>query len=154
MTPFGSPVLPLEKITVARSSKEPGSLAADRSLERAGRREPGQGKRPQLLSETRLGGDLLEQQRATGQLHLHAVEKRLGRDDGLQVALAGAGSERLLGERVVEVDRHFPHQQRGEVDERAGDGRRQQNADHLLARPVGAESPGQENGLGQRPTET
>src|SRR4029077_4547450 len=46
------------------------------------------------------------------------------------------------------------HQQCAGVDERTGDGRREQNPDHSLAPPVFAEAASQEDGLDERREKT
>ena len=131
----------------------PGCRAANRFLQRTDRRQPRQRKREELFTQARLGGDFLQQQRAAGDLHFHAVEQRLRGEDGLELALADTGGERFVGERVVQVHRHFAQQERGEVDERAGDGRRQEDADHFLPGPMRAQASGEEDDLGQRAAE-
>ena len=153
MIPFGSPVLPLEKMTVARSSRVPGCSRPTAFSSAPTGVSQASAKREELLAEARLGGDFLQQQRAAGDLHFDAVEKGLRGEDGLELALADTGGERFLGERVVEVHRHFAQEERGEVDQRAGDGRRQEDADHFLPGPMRAQAAGEKNDLGQRPTE-
>ena len=142
-------MLPLEKITVARSSREPG-CSRPTALSRApDRREPGQREREQFFSEARLGGDFLQQESAAGDFHFDAVEKGLRGEHGLELALPDTGGERFFGEGVVEVHRHFAHEERGEVDERAGDRRRQEDADHFLPGPMRAQAAGEKNDLHQ-----
>ena len=63
----------------------------------------------------------------------------------LDAALAHAGSHGRLGHGVVQVHRHFAHEQRREVHQRARHRRRQEQPHHLLTLPNFREPPRQED---------
>ncbi|MDW8309236.1 MAG: hypothetical protein RMK20_07665, partial [Verrucomicrobiales bacterium] len=131
-----------------------GLLAANGLFQSAHRGEPGERKGAEFFAQPGPGDDFFQQERAAGHLHLHAVEKGLRGQNGLQLALARAGGQHLLGKGVVEVDRHFAQQQRGEVDQRARHRWRQENADHVLPGPGRPQSAGEEDDLHQCTAET
>ncbi len=137
ITPLGSPVLPLEKITVARSSMDLGWAAGECafSIQRAGQ-EPQQ-QRDDFFAKLRRGGGFFEQDCLAGDLQRNMVEQELGGDHGFELALRGAGGERFARKRVVQIHRNFAREHCREIYQRARNRRRQQDADHLLAFPRG-----------------
>ncbi len=146
-------MLPLEKMTVARSSSAARFLRpTERSSKPAGSK-PGAQERTKLLAGARFSRHLFEKDNLAGNFELHLVEEGPGGEDGRDAALADAGSQRLFGHGVVQVHRHLAHEQRREIHQRPRDRRRQQQADHLLARPDLPQPPRQEDGPHERGSE-
>ena len=136
-------MLPLEKITVARSSRV-CLRAAHRSFDPRAGQKPQQ-QRGDFFAEPRAGRRFFEQDRLARDLQRNTVEQRLGGDHGFQPALRGARGQRFAGDRVIQIHRDFARQHRREIHERAGNRRRQQDADHLLARPCAAQAAGEKD---------
>ena len=128
-------------------------LASQRALQPANRQQPRAEQRAKLLAGARFSRHLLQEDSLAGHFELHLVEEGPGGQHGLDAALADAGGQRFLGHGVVQVHRHFAHEQRREIHQRARHRRRQQQADHLLARPDFPQPPRQEDRPHERGTE-
>ncbi len=106
ITPLGSPVLPLEKMMVARSSSDCGFPGAERAFEQAAGQKPEQ-QGCDFFAEARAGSDFFEQDLFSGDLQRKFFEQELGGDDGLQFALLRAGGDRLVRRGVIQIHGNF-----------------------------------------------
>ena len=153
MTPLGSPVLPLEKMTVARSStlRLPG--AAPMALRRESLRHGGceQQCAQKFFRGARGLQYIFEEDGAAGNFELgEALDEGLRGDDDIDVALLCAGGDDFARCGVVEVDGDAAEQRECIVGERAADGGRQQQSDHLAIADGGAKTARDVDGLGER----
>ena len=119
-----------------------------RSSARAGQKPEEQ--RDQSLAEAVAGRDFFDQDRFTRDLQRNAIEQLLRGDDGFELALRRARRQRFVRGRVVQIHRHFPRERGGKIHERPRNGRRQQDADHLLPRPRASQPARQKNRAQQR----
>jgi len=85
-----------------------------------------------------------------GRLDADLLEEETRADHRLEAALGGAGGQRLLRRRVVEVDGNLAHEERRRVDERSRHGRGEQDPDHRLVSPHLAQAACEKDGLGER----
>ena len=154
MTPFGSPVLPLEKMTVARSSSSTFSARTQGPLQPAHGQQPGHEKRRQFFRRARTRRAFLDENQLARHRQLDLFQKRFRGDDGFDVALPDAGGEGLLRQRVVQVHRHFAEQHRREIHQRARHRGRQEQPDLFLPGPSRFQSPRQKNRFHQRRAKT
>ena len=129
-------------------------FAAEKPLQQPNRQQrSGQGGSELAANADRLG-DVLEQNRLHRHVEFDLLEKRFRRDHRTDVALLDARTQRLRGERVVEVHRHPARQRGGVVDQRTGDRRWHEDADHLLPLPPAAQRPAKRNRADQRAAAT
>ena len=134
ITPLGSPVLPLEKMTVARSSMVRRAGFAPMALrEKSLRQCQCEQEREELFSEPGDCSSVFEQDGAAGNFELReALDKGLGSDDHIDFALLRAGGDDFAGRGVVEVDGNAAEHGERVVGEGSANRRREQQADHGL----------------------
>ena len=94
-------------------------LAPEGTLEPTDREQPRAEQRAQLLACSWRGRHLLQEYGLNRDLELYLVEERAGGENRRDPALADAGGQRLLRHGVVQVHRHFAHEQGGEVNQSA-----------------------------------
>ena len=134
ITPLGSPVLPLEKITVARSSTlrlrwATAPMALRSSL--CGIVHASSRARS-VFGDARRLQCIFEEDGSPRNLELwESLDEGLRRDDDFHVALARAGCDHFARRGVVQVDGNAAQHHERVVGERPAHGRRKQHANHL-----------------------
>ena len=135
MTPLGSPVLPLEKITVARSSRLVSVPAEEPAVDHERRQQQDGSDGRQALD----GGDGLAEvfeidQFDAGTGSRAILAKEPGSQDVPDAALCGSRNARSVRrQRVIQVGRGLAEEGQGDVGERPADARRQPDTDDLLS---------------------
>ena len=103
------------------------------AFEQAGRHEPREHERSQLLAETRRGEGVFEQHGPARDDHVReAFEKGTRRDHDVDAALLRAARNDFVGRGVIQVDRHAAREHERVVGESAGDTGGNEHADHGL----------------------
>ena len=149
-TPFGSPVEPEVKITVAVASRWSSLQAGQERPERGDRDELGDRRADQLVGLADLRRDVFqEDQRPLGR-DLELVEHLLRGQDVRDPALVDRRIDQRLAGRVVQVDRDLAEQRQGEVGDGRRDRRRDQQADVRLGPEQPLQDPAEDDGAEER----
>ena len=134
ITPLGSPVLPLEKITVARSSSAGRRRCAQQPLPASAPATTTRQAAPHSASpHARFVRQFLQQNVCAGTAEFTFSRNAFDVTTVFSSHCSRARRQHLVRRRVVQIDRHLAQQQRGQIHQRARNRRRQQNANHLLS---------------------
>ena len=144
ITPLGSPVLPLEKMMVARSSSDfvvpplsersseaPGKIQSSSAISFSPRRGAAAASSIRIVLPGTVSGIFSSSNfvvMTVSILHCAAQE-----------------ASASFGQRVVQIHGNFACEHGREIHERGGNRRRQQNADHFLAGPFFAQAARKKN---------
>ena len=129
-TPFGSPVLPLEKTMVSRSSRRV-PVQPERPVEHpAGQQQHREEGADPLPLRDRLEHVFeVDHLHVVGQVERHAADEPLRRDDDADAGLPHRRVDRAGPGGVVQVHRRLAEEREGEVRQRPAEAGRQPDAD-------------------------